>query len=140
MKIYIRMVICKGVLWKPTYKHYYTCSPFFSTPFVKRIMSYHKFFRLISFIDFVDNESLRNTYEKTAKIKPLHNLLVKCFQTIYKPEKDISIDESLLLWKGMFSWKQYIPNKGSRFGMRAFILSEVDSGYIWTASSTMGKN
>ena len=97
-------------------------------------------FSIDKFIDFVDNESLRNTYEKTAKIKPLHNLLVKCFQTIYKPEKDISIDESLLLWKVMFSWKQYIPNKGSRFGMRAFILSEVDSGYIWTASSTMGKN
>ena len=54
-------------------------------------------FLIDKFINFFDNESLRNTYEKTTKIKPLHNLLAKCFQTIYTTEKDIGIDASLLL-------------------------------------------
>ena len=46
-------------------------------------------------------------------------------------ERDISIDESLLLWKRRLSWKQCIPNKRSRFGLKAFVLSEGSTGYVW---------
>ena len=40
-------------------------------------------------------------------------------------------DESLLLWKGCLNRKQYIPEKGSRFGLKAFVLSEGSTCYIW---------
>ncbi|KAG8228216.1 hypothetical protein J437_LFUL004341 [Ladona fulva] len=35
------------------------------------------------------------------------------YSSAYIPE--IVVDESLLLWKGRFSWKQFIPTKGSKF-------------------------
>ena len=53
--------------------------------------------------------------------------------------KEISIDKSFLLWKGRLSWKQYIPNKRSRFGMKHFILSEADSDYVWNSIIYTGK-
>ena len=47
------------------------------------------------------------------------------------PNKKISINESLLGWKGNLFWVQYIPAKRKRFGTKFFELRESSIGYIW---------
>ena len=49
---------------------------------------------------------------------------------MYTPSRNISIEESLLLWKGCLGFKQYIPIKRARFGVKCFILCK-DSGYTF---------
>ena len=44
----------------------------------------------------------------------------------------MSTDEELLLWMGRLGFKQYIPNKRSRFCIKMFSLCEV-SGYFWNS-------
>ena len=56
------------------------------------------------------------------KISPVVEDLVNKFKTVYKLEKHVSIDEHLLLWKGRLGFKQYIPNKRARFGIKMFSL------------------
>ena len=80
---------------------------------------------------FADNRTLVENYEKIAKIKPIHDYLSQRFSLLYTPKRDISIDQSLLLWKGRLSWKQYIPKKCSHCGMKSFVLCEASSGYKW---------
>ena len=80
---------------------------------------------------FADNRTLGENYEKIAKIKPIHDYLSQRFSLLYTPKRDISIDESLLLWKGRLSWKQYIPKKCSHCRMKSFVLCEASSGYKW---------
>lgn len=43
----------------------------------------------------------------------------------------MSVDESLLLWKGRLGWKQYIPKKRSRFGIKTYELCDSATGYLW---------
>ncbi|EFN71302.1 PiggyBac transposable element-derived protein 4, partial [Camponotus floridanus] len=45
-------------------------------------------------------------------------------------ERNICIDESLLLWKERLSWKQYILSKRNRFGIKFFALCKNKTGYI----------
>ena len=52
------------------------------------------------------------------------------FGEVYTPSSNISIDESLLLWKGRLGFKQYILLKGARFGIKCFMLCK-DSGYTF---------
>ena len=40
------------------------------------------------------------------------------------------IDESLVLFKGGLSFKQYIPSKRHRFGLKNFVLCDCESGII----------
>ena len=47
------------------------------------------------------------------------------------PEQNISVDESLMLFKGRLLMKQYIPLKRARFGIKIFFLCESKSGYAW---------
>ena len=37
-----------------------------------------------------------------------------------------------MLWKGRLYWKQYIPLKRARYGVKSYELCESLSGYIWT--------
>ena len=67
--------------------------------------------------------------------------LFEKFQEVYVPACDVSIDESLLLWKGLrlrLSFKQYILLKRARFGVKSFILCE-DSGYTFSFKNYTGR-
>ena len=65
--------------------------------------------------------------DKLFKLRPLLDHLFEKFQEAYVPSLNSSIDESLLLWKGRLSFKQYILLKRARFEVKSFILCE-DSG------------
>ena len=45
----------------------------------------------------------------------------RCFQ-VFLPGKDVSIDESLVLFKGRLSFQQYIKSKRARFGIKLYQL------------------
>ena len=54
-----------------------------------------------------------------------------CFKLQCEFKRDISIDESLFWWKERLSWKQYIPKRRSRFGLKAFVSSKGSTNYVW---------
>ncbi|GFW58563.1 piggyBac transposable element-derived protein 4 [Trichonephila clavipes] len=66
-------------------------------------------------------------------------VMVHKFKSVYVPKPYISVDESLIAYKGRLSWKQYIPQKRARFGIKLFQLCESESGYIWNSLIYTGK-
>lgn len=46
-------------------------------------------------------------------------------------KKDISIDESLMKFRGRLSYKQFNPSKRARFGVKIYKLCESESGYCY---------
>jgi len=53
------------------------------------------------------------------------------------PFENLVIDESLLLWKGRLSFKQFIRTKRHRFGIKFFILCDVETDLIiYTGKTT----
>ena len=61
------------------------------------------------------------------------------FQKTYTPSRDISVDESLMAYKGRLSWVQYIASKRARFGVKFYTLCESETGYIWNSILYTGK-
>ena len=72
-------------------------------------------------------------------IKPVYSCLYDRFSTVYIPEAEVVVDESLMLWKGRLAMKQYIPLKRARFGLKSYELCESRSGYIWNSIIHTGK-
>ena len=66
------------------------------------------------------------------KILPVVDYLMSKVKTVYAPGQNVDKDEEILLWKVRVSFKQYIPSKRARFGIKMFSLSEV-SGYLWNS-------
>ena len=53
------------------------------------------------------------------------------FRSAYTPEQHLSIDESIIGYKGRLSWIQYMPKKPTKWGMKAWCLADSTNGYIW---------
>ncbi|CAH1960175.1 unnamed protein product [Acanthoscelides obtectus] len=92
-----------------------------------------KFALICKFLHFSNNNEIdENTSQRELfKIKPVLDQLQKRFMEVYIPEQRISIDGSLLGWKGRLTWKQYISSKRKRFGIKLFILAESSTGYTY---------
>ena len=71
-----------------------------------------------------------NRTHRFDKIEPLLNLLLATFQSVFYPGCDISVDESMIGFKGRVSFKQYCPLKPTKFGLKAFVLCNNRTGYV----------
>jgi hypothetical protein len=83
---------------------------------------------------FIDN-SIASEYQgpaKLLKIYPTVQHLNKKFQNLHLPKQDIVIEESLTLWKGRLSFKQYVPLKAAKFGIKFYELCESSMGLVWS--------
>ena len=91
------MLIYRGLVYKPREYLYYTKNKLFETPGFRRIISQNKLVLLEKFLHFRDNDELPHEYNKSAKIQPVLALLIELFKSLINLERNVSIDESLLL-------------------------------------------
>ncbi|KAM3936742.1 piggyBac transposable element-derived protein 4-like [Leptodactylus fuscus] len=49
----------------------------------------------------------------------------------YIPDQNIAIDESLISFKGRLKFRQYLPSKRARYGIKMYKLCESSSGYTY---------
>ncbi|XP_029833924.2 piggyBac transposable element-derived protein 4 [Ixodes scapularis] len=132
LKVFLALILLQGIIDKPELAMYWSTRRIFQTPIFGELMSKNRFHLIMKFLHFSDNEDeideSQHPQPKLCKLWPLLCLLKERFLTLYVPESTVAVDESLMLYKGRLSWKQYLPLKRSRFGVKFFLLCE--SGYI----------
>ncbi|KAG5864001.1 hypothetical protein JTB14_007635 [Gonioctena quinquepunctata] len=57
----------------------------------------------------------------------------------YVPDKNICIDESMMLWRGRLHFRQYIKNKKHKYGVKLYELCESD-GLVMKIKIYCGKS
>ncbi|XP_043473692.1 piggyBac transposable element-derived protein 4-like [Leptopilina heterotoma] len=85
-----------------------------------------------------DNEEI--TDHPLKKVEPIIDYLQDKFSNTIIPGKNLCIDESLLLWKGRLKFKQYLPLKRNRFGIKLFELVDCQTGFILNFIVYTGEN
>ena len=75
--------------------------------------------------------------DRLGKIRPLFDKLERKYKRIFTPGEHIVIDETLISWRERLIFKQYIPNKAHRYGMKLFKLFST-TGYTCVVSWTKG--
>ena len=53
------------------------------------------------------------------------------FQEAYTPNQELSVDEATIGFKGRLSFIQYLPKKPTKWGMKAYVLADSSSGYVY---------
>ncbi|PNF34265.1 hypothetical protein B7P43_G16895 [Cryptotermes secundus] len=132
IRVFLGLLMLMGKIQKPNLRMYFSRKHMLETPFFPNVMSEERFSLLTRFLHFVDNtnKEIAKRDPKLYNILPVSEYLKNKFQKVYIPGKEVSVDESLLLRKGRLSWKQYIPMKASRFGIKIFELCD-SAGYLW---------
>jgi hypothetical protein len=140
--VFFALQILQGIINKPIGKWYWSKKDIIATSFFTKNMSYRRFVLLKRCIHFTDNSTYDATTHpnpKLNKLWPIIEHLNKKFSSAITPERDVTIDESLMLYKGRLGWIQYIPLKRARFGIKSYMLCESKSGYIWSFIIYTGK-
>ncbi|KAF8789082.1 PiggyBac transposable element-derived protein like [Argiope bruennichi] len=135
LHVFFALNILQGIVKKPGIDHYWSKRYSTNTPFFSKIMSHRRFCLLQRYLHFSDNAAFdpqNHECPKLVKVWPVLKHLNEKFSETVTPERDVTIDEILMLFKGRLGWKQFIPLKRARFGVKCFMLCESISGYIWS--------
>ena len=71
----------------------------------------------------------RKDIDKLAPIRGVYERFVTSCKDNYTPGIDCTVDESLLGFRGRCAFKQYIPNKPSKYGIKVYVLADSLSFY-----------
>jgi len=102
------------------------------------IMSRDRYLLLLQMLHFSDDHAYSS--DRLRKIRKMIDELRRSFGNSFYPYRILCIDESLLLYKGRLSFKQFIPSKRNRFGIKSFILCDCKTGYIQDFIIYMGSS
>lgn len=87
-----------------------------------------------------DNEKKKGTpqHDRLFKVKPLYNYIMLACKAAYHPRQKLSIDERMLATKARLGFKQYLPLKPTKWGIKLFVLADMH-GYTWNYFIYEGK-
>ena len=141
-RTWLGLYFAMGLVQKPSISAYWQTNSLTPTPAFTKIMPRQRFESILRFLHFVDNNSVlpwAKDRDRLFKIRPVIEELVRQFQQNYILTREISIDETMVKFKGRKFFRQFLPSKPIRFGFKLFTLAESKSGYIWNFEVYTGR-
>jgi hypothetical protein len=135
---FLALRIIMGINPKPQLNHYWKRDPLFSMPIVSRIMKSDRYFEIHKYLHFSNNE-LQVPGDRLHKISHLWKMWTDAWQSIVIPCRELSIDESIMGFKGRLFCKQYCPMKRERFGVKTFSIVDDSTGMVLNSIIYSGK-
>ena len=140
MYVFLTTTMLMTHVKKHKIQEYWSTDQLIMTPVFSHIFSRDRYLALLRYIHFNNNENY-TAEDRLFKVKPIIDDLKAKFHLSLNPYQNLVIDESLMLWKGRLSFKQYIPSKRNRFGVKLYVLCDCRTGFIldfipYTGSTT----
>jgi hypothetical protein len=135
MRAFLGIIVNMGLVVKPDMHSYWdTSQPSQDTPWFREHMNRDRFLLLLKFFHVNDNSRIPPVGDPTRvlyKIRPALDHFNLVFQEQFHPGKHISIDESLVGFRGKTpNLRQYLPNKRhARFGIKSNCVVDARTGY-----------
>ena len=132
IQAFVALQIAMGLNCKPSVKDYWRKYWLTETKF-GNVMSRDRYLLLSTFLHFSNNEQRvqrgQEGFNPLFKIQPVLDIVSPLYETVYGPGKNLCIDESMIKFKGRIYFRQYLPAKPTKWGIKVFVLCESDSGY-----------
>ena len=145
IKVFIGLVIAMGIIKLPKLELYWQKRKwFFDIPSFNKVMARDRFYQIWRYLHFCDETKAPQNEDpnrdKLYKIRPLLTKVLHNFESNYVPDKILSIDESMIPFKGRIGFRQFIQSKRTRFGIKVWVLAESNTGYIPRLQIYTGKD
>ncbi|CAG5026014.1 unnamed protein product [Parnassius apollo] len=121
MRTFIGLILHMGVIRLNRISDYWKTHRLFNISCYRKYMSRNRFLLLFRCLHFSNTEE--GGLNKVEEIIKRFNEKMKA---IISAQKCLSLDESMVLWRGRLFFKQYIKNKRHKYGMKLYLLTEPD--------------
>ncbi|KAL4083936.1 hypothetical protein QTP88_029252 [Uroleucon formosanum] len=137
IKKFFGLIIWMGLVQMPTLEDYWSISTRYKNNVVQKIMSRNRFELILRFLHFSDNEKAPD--DRIYKVRDLIDKLIENFQKILEPEEFLAVDETMVPFRGRLIFRQYIPGKAHKYGVKLFKLCGTN-GYTYNVQVYAGKS
>ena len=127
-----------GLVRLPEIKIFWSKNTMYSNARIKKVMRRDRFLTILKYLHFSNNETAIID-DRLGKIRNIVKIIVDSFKNAVKPEKNIVIDESMVPWRGRLLFRQYIPGKRHKYGVKLYKLC-LTGGYTYNVEIYTGKN
>ncbi|KAJ8934842.1 hypothetical protein NQ318_016178 [Aromia moschata] len=136
--VFISLTLLMPHMKKTDIKDYWSKDSLMHTPIFGEKMSRDRYLTILRYLFSNNAEGNRN--DRTRKLGVVLNTIKTQFQTQFYPFENLVIDESMILFKGRLSFKQYIKTKRHRFGIKLYVLCDCETGFVLDFLVYIGKN
>ena len=145
MQAFVGLLIIMGILHLPRLEMYWqVMHPLLATTGVSSIMSRIRFEQIYRILHLADSNLQippgQPGHDKLFKVRAFLDLILPTFESEYTPNQSVTIDEAMIPFKGRLGFKQCIKNKPTKWGIKAFVLSDATNGYVYRSQIYTGKN
>ncbi|KAL4152942.1 hypothetical protein QTP88_000775 [Uroleucon formosanum] len=129
IQVFFGIFIWMGLNVRPALSDYWSNDPLYKNDFTSHLMTRNRFELLMRMFHFNDNQ-IPNPNDKLVKIRPFLTLLKNNIQSVYSVGEKMVIDESMIAWRGRLGFRQCIPGKKHKFGVKVLKLC-TENGYTY---------
>ena len=120
MKRFIGPIFSMGLISLPSYKKYWSNDLLHMNEHFSSTMSRERFESILRFLNFGEEPMSDN--DRLSKIRMIIEHFNKTMLELITPEKNLSIDESMTLWRRRMIFREYIKNKRHKHEIKFYEL------------------
>jgi len=139
MKKFLGLIFVTGIVRKPRLELYWSTRGIFQTPVFPQTMSRNRFQLIERHLHFNVNNAAGTNEDHLYKICTILDIVVNNFRTNYISDKEISLDEGMLGWRGHLRFHVYNPGKITKYSILVWMVCESSTGYICNLQIYDGK-
>jgi len=95
------LIFVTGIVRKPKLELYWSTRGIFQAPIFPQTMSRKRFHLIQKDLHFNDNNAAGTNEDRLYKIRTILDNVVNNFRTNHIPDREISLDEGMLGWRGL---------------------------------------
>ena len=143
LKAYFGFCIIMGINTLPRIAMNWSSNHYISNIGVQETMTKNLFEEISQYMHFSDStqEPQRgdDDYDRLFKVCRIMNMVLSNFKRVYDPSKNTSINEGMIAYKGRLSFRQFMPAKRTKYGIKVWMVADAKNGYISNFAVYLGQ-
>lgn len=134
MRAFLGINILMGINQLPSLDLYWSSERLFGNAGVSGIMTCNRFRKILQYFHTADRASEPQRgdpgYDRLYKVRPVMDVISDTFSQHYTVSREVSLDEAMIAFTGRLSFRQYMPAKPIKRGVKVWVLSDARNGFM----------
>lgn len=136
MKLFLGLIMYMGLVNMPSIHSYWKKTKLYRNTVAPQVMTRNRFQLLLRMWHLTSNSP--DSLDRLQKVRTFVDLLVTKFTSAKCPGEYFAIDETMVPFRGRLKFRQYLPGKAHKYGIKLFKLCD-PVGYTYKIRVYAGK-
>ena len=134
IQAYIAIHIVMGIVVAPNQEMYFSKDDLFRPTGIHERISRDRLRKLNQYFHVADTSNNPPKplpgHDRIAHVRPIMEVILDKIKSSYVPHREVSIDEAMIAYTGRLDFKQYVPMKPTRRGIKVWMRADPHNGFV----------